>query len=569
MMKVSLRAVLLLVAGLALMSVLAGRDVTVQAGVSRPTVSAVALEGDPAAGISGVTMSPCNGTGDAGTFDEPMTNAAGDVIFYTCLSDGGWAFYLEPFGGTPTLVVRSGQVLPGVGTLPFSNLDGFTDGPAINNRGTVIFAIQQGITGTGAPESAQFMKTRSGSLQAVVKTGDPSPCGGTFRRFDDMSLNNKDDIAFIATYDDTTLKAGVFLRKANGTIDKIVCNGDPLPGTGTPNETFTGTAPNGLDGPWLNDKDIVVFQADSLTGPQATDPDSGDSESVWASSAWVRRPGGSIESFIMVGDAIPASVDGGVVHGLAIGRPGFNNDGVLGFNLSRETHTDSHPAEQFIASKKLDSSGGIDICLEDQGPAPEGGSFEGFGAVTINQKGDLAFNAEIDPQSIPDDNENDNSRGLFTCKNKVLTTALLQSDNSKPRGGLWSHELEETSSYGPFVVFDDEVNTTGASPDRGIFLTGSQEDPIQGNFLCPDGHVDDLDPLHLLQFVGGVPGIVAASSHCPTLGQTEPISGFKWGDVNCDGSVDAADVTFMLADRAGVPRTPATASCIPIGEVIT
>jgi len=77
--------------------------------------------------------------------------------------------------------------------------------------------------------------------------------------------------------------------------------------------------------------------------------------------------------------------------------------------------------------------------------------------------------------------------------------------------------------------------------------TGSQEDPIQGNFLYRDGRVDDLDILHLLQFVGGVPGILAASA-CPNLGETEPISGFKWGDVNCDVSVDAADVTFMLAD---------------------
>jgi hypothetical protein len=575
MMKVSLRAVLLLVSGLALTGVLAVRDVSVQAGGIRPAVSTVALEGDPAPGISGVTISRCNATGDAYSFDEPMTNAAGDVIYYTCLSDGGWAFYLKPFGATPTLVVRSGQVLPGVGTLPSSSVDEFVDGPAINNRGTSIFAIRQGISGTGAPESAQFMKTRNGNLQAVVKTGDPSPCGGTFRRFDDMSLNNKDDIAFIATYDDTTIKAGVFLRKADGTIDKIVCNGDSLPGTGevgAPNEKFNGTATNGLDGPWLNDSRIVVFQADLLTGPQVTDPDSGDTESKWAGSAWVKRPGGSIESFIIVGDAIPESVGGGVVHGLAIGRPAFNNDGVLAFNLSRETFTDTHPAEQFIASKQLGSGSGIDICLEDLGPAPEGGTFEGFGAVTINQKGDLAFNAEIDTDPSaedPDNPEADNTRGILTCKNQVLTMVVRQSDSNKPRGGQWSHQLEETSSYGPFIVFDNEVSPTGASPDRGVFLAGSQQDPIQGNFLCPDGHVDDRDILHLLQFVGGVPGIAAASSSCPTLGQAETRSGFKWGDVNCNGVVDVADVTFMLADRAGVPRTPATANCFQIGEVIT
>ena len=55
-MKVSLKAILC-VAGLALMGVLAGRDVC-EAGGIRPTVSAVALRGDPAPGLA-ETMS-CN-----------------------------------------------------------------------------------------------------------------------------------------------------------------------------------------------------------------------------------------------------------------------------------------------------------------------------------------------------------------------------------------------------------------------------------------------------------------------------------------------------------------------------
>ena len=35
-------------------------------------------------------------------------------------------------------------------------------------------------------------------------------------------------------------------------------------------------------------------------------------------------------------------------------------------------------------------------------------------AVTINQKGDLAFNAEIDSQPVPDDIESNNTRGILT-----------------------------------------------------------------------------------------------------------------------------------------------------------
>ena len=108
------------------------------------------------------------------------------------------------------------------------------------------------------------------------------------------------------------------------------------------------------------------------------------------------------------------------------------------------------------------------------------------------------------------------------------------------------------------------------APKRGVFLVGAQGDPIQGNFLCPDGHYDDLDILQLLKFEAGVPGITSAGVDiCPNLGELEPRSGFKWGDINCDGNVDTKDILFMIADKASVPMTAQTANCYQIAEVIT
>ncbi len=581
------RVAILVVAGVVvLMGALAGAGVIVRAGSARPPIVAIAFEGDPAPGAGGATMQRCNGGAfEQSTFDEPMTNAWGDVLFWTCLSDGGWALYLKPNIGPLTLIVHSGQTIGGVGTLPVSSTDFlFTDGPAINDRGTSIFAIRQGITGASAPESALFMKTASGSLQAALRTGDPSPCGGTYRRFDDMSLNNNDDVAIIATYNDVTPKAGVFLRLADGTVQAIICNNHPLPGTS--GEKFIGTTLDSLDGPWLNDNRVVVFAADAISGPTALDPDTGVVESIWSGSTFTKRPGEAIESFIMVGDPLPGSVGGGVVSGLGIGRPAFNNSNALGFNLSRQTSTPSHPAEQFIASKQL--GGPITICLEDFTPAPEGGNFDGFSSVAMNQKGDLQFTADINPHPVPnpDDTGKDNTRGIFTCNGGAVTTIVLQKDAGKPRGGSWSFELEEGSIGGPVVAFLDEVNFTGPSTERGVFRAGEPLTPTPtptpsptptpqpgkqvkwGDVHC-DGAVDSVDSLGDLRHLAQLPPLPHPSD-CPEIGPTVEVTGFSphpWGDVDCDGFVNSIDALRILRFVAHLSLTP-IAGCPDVGAEV-
>ena len=53
---------------------------------------------------------------------------------------------------------------------------------------------------------------------------------------------------------------------------------------------------------------------------------------------------------------------------------------------------------------------------------------------------------------------------------------------------------------------------------------------------------------------------------CPDLGGAGPASGFPWGDVNCDGAVNALDSLFVLAHLADITLTPATLPCTPVGS---
>ena len=179
MIRVFPRLAILVIAAAAL-SVMLLNDHEASAGGGPPVV-AVALEGDTAPGTGGATFAACQGQG-AATYDEPMTNAAGDTLYWSCTTGNGFGLFLKLFNGPTTPVMLSGQVIPGIGTLPNSSADvASEDGPGLNNRETSVFVIDGHITGTAAPESVLFQKKRNKDVEPLLKTGDSTPCGGTFR----------------------------------------------------------------------------------------------------------------------------------------------------------------------------------------------------------------------------------------------------------------------------------------------------------------------------------------------------------------------------------------------------
>ena len=56
---------------------------------------------------------------------------------------------------------------------------------------------------------------------------------------------------------------------------------------------------------------------------------------------------------------------------------------------------------------------------------------------------------------------------------------------------------------------------------------------------------------------------------CPDIGQSVVITDLQlWGDIDCNGTVDATDAVFVLADRSGVQREPGF-GCPAVGDPIT
>lgn len=90
----------------------------------------------------------------------------------------------------------------------------------------------------------------------------------------------------------------------------------------------------------------------------------------------------------------------------------------------------------------------------------------------------------------------------------------------------------------------------------------------QGDIDC-DGDVDLDDFELLILYASGLWDGVSGLNGCPSVNQAEPITGFPWGDVNCDGLVNALDVLFILAYQVDIDLTPVEPSCVPVGNLIT
>jgi hypothetical protein len=426
----------------------------------RPKVVVVASEGDTAPGTGGLTFSSatCGSSENRGSipgFDEPQTNDAGGAAFDACLSDGSGGVFLKQKDKSIVPVALGGQTVPGIGGT-FSTVGSEFEGPRLNQDNTVAFA-NNAISG-GTATGALFLKKKDGPLTAIVRQGDSAPGtnNGVFGAFDDLSMNHNNDVAFIASYTEDggiTFKAGVFLYSGkNGSVTNVALDGDSLPGTGGGVVFAEGTLAfdplEAIDGPWLNDKDVVAFTTD-VSGGSISDTDG---------SVFARQPGQPIQPFVLVGDPVPSPTGGTIGSSIAIGTVGLNNQNVLGFDAEVDG---SNATDAVVASKKL--GGSIEVCARDGDHAPgTTGTFSsatqnphetpptGLSKVSINDDGSLIFHSDVVGDTT-------NFQGIFDCK-RGSTDALVLTGDTRPNGGTYGN-TEEEAVGGNAVVFDDEINT--------------------------------------------------------------------------------------------------------------
>lgn len=88
----------------------------------------------------------------------------------------------------------------------------------------------------------------------------------------------------------------------------------------------------------------------------------------------------------------------------------------------------------------------------------------------------------------------------------------------------------------------------------------------QGDVNCLDGVTYD-DVWLLLEYAAAlIDGVTPGT--CLDLGDPESNSGFPWGDLNCDGAVNAIDALHIVAFQAGI-FLPVEGDCIAIGDPMT
>ena len=418
-------------------------------------------------------------------------------------------------GGMLTPAALSGQVTE-IGTLGLS-----FDGPAFNNNSTVAFS-NRGIT-DGTATAAVLLKKLDQPLTVIAKTGDPAPVpgGGVFAEvgipFDDLVLNNNDDVAFIAVYTDdggATFKMGVFLKPDGQPMVPIVLNGDTLPGTGGGVECATTfgddpiAPPNpdlgSIDGPWMNDLQVVVFKTDAICGGTGG----------FGESAFAKRPGMPIETAVLIGEPAPPPV-GGTIESVEFGHPAINNANVLAWHSSLPDET------ELIFTRTL--GGPIEIAVQQGTAAPRtAGVFGSLSAPAINQSGLLQFHADItgDPAV---------TQGVFSFDGGTLSAIAIEGDPMPGTSANFCTGIEEgsVSDDGRFVFMNE--NNDGNCPPFGVFATAPGGTPLSAIAL-----EDEAAP----RTGGGVFGFGCISFDCTADGTTV----FDEPSIN-----DSGDVVFIGA----------------------
>src|SRR4029453_5613352 len=173
-------------------------------------------------------------------------NRKGQVAFFATVVRGraSEGFFLASGARLSKLVV-DGDPAPGGGR--FSGF-GRHPVPALNDAGELAFSAA--VAGSKAVEGIFVASPRG--LKAVALAGGPAPdiYAGTFANVDPPTINDRGDVAFLATVRRGRESLEAIYLYWGGRTRKVVAQGDPAP---------AGGAGPGFGPPSLNGKGLVVF----------------------------------------------------------------------------------------------------------------------------------------------------------------------------------------------------------------------------------------------------------------------------------------------------------------------
>ncbi len=358
-------------------------------------------------------------------------NSKGQVAFFATVVRGraSEGFFLASGARLSKLVV-DGDPAPGGGR--FSGF-GRHPVPALNDAGELAFSAA--VAGSKAVEGIFVASPRG--LKAVALAGGPAPDiqSGTFANVDTPTINDRGDVAFLATVRRGRENLEAIYLYSGGRTRKVVAQGDPAPAGGA----FAGFGP-----PSLNGKGLVVFggvvEGRSVPGGLFLSKD------------------GTIRMLVGAGDETP---DGGIFAKFSE-RVALNDAGTVAFNAMLKGAPTSGAI--FVIDDRVRRIAGLGDA------APGGGVFSHFGLwPSLSAAGAVVFAASVDGGASP--------VGVFVA-GRDTTSKVAAVGDALPGGGtlvsFGLYPFAATSSPGA-IAFATTPDTVGAGAE-GVFAI----DPTSG-----------------------------------------------------------------------------------------
>ena len=359
-------------------------------------------------------------------------NSKGHVAFFATVVRGrvNEGFFVAS-GTRISKLVADGDPVPGGGV--FSGF-GKHPVPALNDTGELAFSAA--IAGAKAVEG--IFVASPGRLRPVALAGGPAPdiSSGTFANVDTPAINDRGDVAFLATVRRGRESLEVIYLNSGGKTRKVVAQGDPAPAGGT----FAGFGP-----PSLNGKGLVVFGAvvEGRAVPGGL--------FVWNA--------GTIRMLVGAGDETP---DGGIFAKLSE-RIGVNDAGLVAFNAILKGAPMAGGI--YVVNDRVRRIAGLGDA------APGGGIFSHFGLwPSLSAAGAVVFAASIDGGPAP--------VAVFVSGQGGAIAKVAGVGDALPGGGslvsFGLYPFAATSQLGA-ITFATAPDATGAGTE-GIFAL----DPVPG-----------------------------------------------------------------------------------------
>jgi len=355
-------------------------------------------------------VAPINGKGQVAFFATVLRGRANEGFF---LSSGARISKLAADGDP----APGGGVFSGFGRHPV---------PALNDGGELAFAAA--ISGARAVEGIFVASPRGTRAVALAGGAAPDIPSGTLASVDAPAINDRGDVAFLATVRRGRESLEAIYLHSGGKSRKIVAQGDPAPAGGT----FAGFGP-----PSLNGKGLVVF--------------GGVVEGRTVPGGLFVSKGGAIRMLVGAGEETP---DGGIFAKFSE-RVAVNDAGAVAFNAILKA------APIAGAIYVVDDRVRRIVGLGDA--APGGGTFSHFGLwPSLSAAGAVVFAASVDGGASP--------VGVFVA-GRGATSRVSAAGDALPGGGtLVSFGLYPfaAASASGAVTFATAPDAVGAGAE-GIF----------------------------------------------------------------------------------------------------